>query len=70
MYINCPVLTFDDDRRSDDDGEPDTDSIDVSLGVGGHHSKMPHVEMVAPQQTPEEKAQKEEPQGKRGGAYF
>ncbi|XP_052804393.1 cytoplasmic dynein 1 intermediate chain 1-like isoform X3 [Mya arenaria] len=46
------VLTFDDDRRTDDDQEPDTDSGEISLGAGQH--KMPHVEMVAPAHTHED----------------
>ncbi|WAR04983.1 DC1I2-like protein [Mya arenaria] len=50
--IDRDVLTFDDDRRTDDDQEPDTDSGEISLGAGQH--KMPHVEMVAPAHTHED----------------
>ncbi|XP_045210192.2 cytoplasmic dynein 1 intermediate chain 1-like isoform X3 [Mercenaria mercenaria] len=39
----------------DDDQEPDTDSIDISLGTMQHPHKMPHVEMVAPSHTAEDK---------------
>ncbi|XP_045210201.2 cytoplasmic dynein 1 intermediate chain 2-like isoform X9 [Mercenaria mercenaria] len=38
-----------------DDQEPDTDSIDISLGTMQHPHKMPHVEMVAPSHTAEDK---------------
>ncbi|XP_060580485.1 cytoplasmic dynein 1 intermediate chain 2-like, partial [Ruditapes philippinarum] len=38
-----------------DDQEPDTDSIDISLGTMQQQHKMPHVEMVAPAHTAEDK---------------
>ncbi|XP_052265075.1 cytoplasmic dynein 1 intermediate chain 2-like isoform X2 [Dreissena polymorpha] len=45
--------------RNYDDQEPDTDSVDVSLGAPQphHHPKMPHVEMVAPAHTLEDESQ-------------
>lgn len=50
MPINTLVLVYDDDRRAEDDQEPDTDSFDVSAATQ-QHGMMPHVEMVAPAQT-------------------
>ena len=59
MYTNRKVLTFDDDRHTDEDQEGDTDSGEM-MPSAVH--RMPHVEMVAPVETAEEKIQKEEPE--------
>ena len=53
IVLTLLVLTYDDDRRVDDDAEPDTDSFDVSAATQPH-GMMPHVEMVAPSQTAED----------------
>ena len=55
---NLIVLTFDDNRHTDDEQEPDTDSMDLMTPSSMH--KMPHVEMVAPVETAEEKVHKDE----------
>ena len=55
---NLIVLVYDNDTDEDQDG--DTDSADLMTPSAMH--KMPHVEMVAPVETDEEKVHKEEKQ--------
>ena len=54
--INISVLVYDNADHTDDD----TDSLDVS-GDPAHSHRMPHVEMVPPKETEEDRKEEPEP---------